>query len=108
MYSVAGGGYDTLPRAISLGVLLDMALGANHVRHGCVRPYAFRTLRHPLVQLTHIGGHSLLMAVVAAELGMLARRELAERLLHNVTTCAEVVVVHHEVPSTHTGKRGTA
>src|SRR5688572_6386169 len=87
---------DALPHTVRL--LLDVAFGAHLRGHLRVRPDLLRPVEHPEIELPRARGKRLLMTVVAVQVLVLARLKPAEGRRHDVTTAAEGVVVHHEVP----------
>jgi len=76
----------------------DVALFAAIIRNRRVIGDVLGTLRHPKDHLPPGREDRLLMAIVAAQLMMRARRETLKRRLHDVAGGAKIVVVLHVMP----------
>jgi len=106
VHLVSRRGRHALPGAV--GILLDVALGTDDVRHRAVRGNRVRALRDLDVELDTAREDRLPVAVMALQLRVFARAESLERHGHDVTPRAELVVVHHVVPRPQPGEADTS
>ena len=91
-------GCDLLPlRRVRIHVTGNTA----RVGHLGVRRDLARPVRYPEHKLAGAGEDRLLVALVAAQLGVPGGLELLPRRRHHVAAAAEVVVVLHVVPAAH-------
>ena len=89
-----------LPPVRNVAVLADL------VWHRCMGWDFLGSFKHPVVELPRADKDRLLVAVVAAQRVVLARRKPLEGRSHDVATGAEPVVVLHVVPAHRSGACG--
>src|SRR5262245_9745213 len=105
MDAVSGRRRDALPLFFFL-VAQHVASGADASRHFGMHADLLGPIRDPQIQLARTRENRLLMAVVAAERIVLGTRKALERILHDVATGTEAIVVLHVIPADGAEPRG--